>query len=74
MDRNDDASATSGDARVEQTKRMTDVTVIGGRDGLRGRCRPAVGRVIVVNENRIAIGVVSASVSPIERAATHDRR
>ena len=73
MDSKHDASAASDDTRVEQTERMTDVTVISRRDGLRGRCRPSVGRVIVVNENRIAIGVVSAGVSPIERAATNDR-
>jgi hypothetical protein len=32
MDCKDDASAASSDTRVEQSERMTDVTVISGRD------------------------------------------
>lgn len=67
----DSARAASGDTGMKQTERMTDETVLSGRDGVRRRRRPSVGGVIVVNENRIAIGVVAASVSPIKRAAAH---
>ena len=56
LKREDDALAASGEGRMQQLERVAEVAVISGLGGLR-RCRSrSVRGVVVMNENRAALG------------------
>jgi hypothetical protein len=57
---------------MEQPQRVADEAVVGGRSGLSWSGRKPVGTVIVVNEDQIAVRIVTTNVSPVQRAATDD--
>ncbi len=65
-------SSDKGD--VQQTQGMADVTVVAGGDPRRRICRKPVGGMVVGNDHHVAVAVVSAEVSPVERTAAYEDR
>jgi len=57
---------------VQQSQRVADEAVVGGRSGLNWSGGKAVSTVIVVDEDQIAVRVVTTDMSPVQRAATDD--
>jgi len=67
------ARAARDQCRVEEPKRMADVAVIRGGSSVRRCCGDVMGVVVVMDENQVAVRVITTRVSPVERAAAHDQ-
>jgi hypothetical protein len=57
---------------MKESQRVTDVTVVrgGGTTG-RGVAREPVRRMIMSDENNVAVRVIVSDVAPIERTTTN---
>ena len=72
LKREHDATAASGERRVQQPQRVAEVAVIAGLGGLRRCRRGSVRGVVVMDERRAAVRIVTAGMPPVERAAADD--
>ena len=65
---------TSNERDVEQPERVAEVAMVRrGRAAGPIGCEP-VGRMIVRNDDGVAVGIIAADVAPIDGATVDDKR